>query len=168
MKNTNIKFRNYQEACLQKCNTFFQSSQRGLISIPTGGGKTIIFNKFSLDNSSKTLVISHRHELISQAIEKAILIEPSVEVGFIRQGNYDIDATIISAGIQTLHKSIGTENFNLLAKKLNLIVIDEAHHTMARTYLETLNTILEINPDVKILGVTATPFRTDNQNLKEF
>jgi len=161
-----LKLRPYQLDALEalKKDFFEENYQRLLLVIPTGGGKTIVFNSFALENSLKTLVIAHREELLQQAIEKYLLIGGKEEdTGLIKKGNWE-EKPYTAGSIQTLVRNL--ERLN--GKKWDLVVVDEAHHTMADTYQAVLNRLLETNPDLKILGVTATPFRSDDRKLKDF
>lgn len=163
-----IPDRKYQVDCSEALDKFYLNYQRGLISIPTGGGKTIIFTKYA--RGKKTVVISHTDELVGQAVEKASFVFGSnAECGFIQRDLWDYKKNFVSASIQTLNANIGTEKFeDFINGDIELIIIDEAHHTSASTYQTVLGAILAANPNAKVLGVTATPFRMDEKDLADF
>lgn len=163
-----IPDRKYQVDCSDALDKFYLNYQRGLISIPTGGGKTIIFTKYA--RGKKTVVISHTDELVGQAVEKAgFVFGSSEECGFIQRDLWDYKKNFVSASIQTLNANIDTEKFeDFINGGIELIIIDEAHHTSASTYQVVLAAMLAANPNVKVLGVTATPFRMDEKDLTDF
>lgn len=167
---TLIQDRDYQYDGNVLIHKFFTTRRKGIIAIPTGGGKTIMFGKFTIEFGKKTLYISHTKELIEQAYDKTkMLLDGNEEhLGIILRDRWDIEKHIISASIQTLYGAIGTDKFEELAKGIEFVVVDEAHHIMAKTYQAVIKELEKYNPNLKILGVTATPFRTDKQDLNSF
>ena len=161
-----VPLRDYQKSALDSIEEGFSRAKSLLISVPTGGGKTVIFNTYALNRNFRTLVVAHRDELIEQALDKYVMVGGSfMDCGRIVAGR--VEPKKYTAGsIQTLHRNLDrlTEYF----KSLDLVVWDEAHHVPARTYREVYERIREVHPEVRMLGVTATPFRTDGQNLQEF
>jgi superfamily II DNA or RNA helicase len=161
-----LDLRDYQIECLNAVDEAFRRSNSVLISIATGGGKTVIFNTYAVNKKYRTLVIAHRDELLEQAVEKLRLVEFSksrIPAGFIRSGEWNI-APYTVASIQSLYKNLD----RLDGKDFDLVVWDETHHIASPTYRETFQRLISTNPKIKMLGVTATPFRTDGQSLKEF
>lgn len=159
-----IPLRDYQKDCLDSLSKDQKDHDRLLVSIPTGGGKTIIFTTFSLNTGYRTLVIAHRDELLEQAVAKYRMVGGNVlDTGFIRSGEWR-EARFTVASIQTLYRNLS----RIDGRKWDLVVVDECHHLPAPTYRAVMDRIVETNPDVKVLGFTATPFRADKQDLKEF
>ena len=159
--NSNITLRNYQKTCLQNIKEHFKEKKIGIIHIPTGGGKTIIFNTFAIEENQQTLILVHREELLGQTIEKYEAIGGSIfETGIIKQGNIKQNKFTV-AMIQTVYANL--DKIDLSHYKI--IIIDEAHHSMADTWKAVIEHIQKF--DNKILGVTATPFRMDKLPLKE-
>lgn len=147
----------YQEILDAEIDLAWLLCRRILIQLPTGGGKTVVFarqaQKFTSQNLP-VLVIAHREELLLQAQQKLESIT-GYAVGIIKDGYpYSKDCLIQVASVQTL--------INREKPEAALVVVDEAHHITSRTY----QSILDCYPDAKILGCTATPIRTDGQNLK--
>ncbi|MBL1212375.1 MAG: DEAD/DEAH box helicase family protein [Ignavibacteriae bacterium] len=151
----------------------------GLLVLPTGGGKTLTaahwLAKNFLDKNKKILWIAHRHELLNQA--KATFHERlaySDIFGSKKSFNYRIisgihdkpvnikstDDIIISS------KDSLNSGFNYLYKNWLkgsdeiFLIVDEAHHATAKTYRKLINNLKEKVEQFKMLGLTATPYRT--------
>jgi DNA repair protein RadD len=134
------------------------------VVIPTAGGKTPILATICKDAVSKwrgrVLIVAHVKELLEQAVDKLNQVAPELglQIGIYSAGlkSHDTDEPIIVAGIQSIYKR---------AKKLghfDLAIIDEVHcippdgDGMYRTLLTGLK---ETNPILRIIGLTATPYR---------
>lgn len=160
-----INLRDYQIECLDNMNEYFLARYKGLICIPTGGGKTIIFSKFS--ENKKTLIISHTEELVSQAKSKYEFVS-NQKCGIVNSILWENENDVVSASIQTLYSRVESKEFKNLVKNRDFLIVDEAHHFPADTYVKVYNKILNYNPNIKLVGVTATPFRSDDLELKEY
>ena len=159
-----ITLRDYQEECLDKLTESFNDHRKVLISIPTGGGKTVIFNTFALRNGYRTLVVAHRDELLEQAVEKYLMVGgEEEETGFIRNGEWR-ENRYTAASVQTLYRNLDRVD----GSKWDLVVADETHRIMSPSYQAVFSRLLSTNPKLKVLGVTATPFRSDKKDLKSF
>ncbi len=135
---------------------------------------TVIFSQFpSLvrDKGKKTLILAHREELLEQAKEKLLSIDPTLKVGIEQAKNHvEEDVDVVVASVPTL----GRENSERI-KKFNpddfgLVIVDESHHVSAKSYINILKyfgVLKKVNdvPGKVLLGVTATPNRSDNQGL---
>lgn len=125
---------------------------------PTGSGKTVIFCYIAHSSSTKgkrTLILVHRIELLrqtSKALHKAGVRHGLIHPDF----RPDPTAPVQVASVQTLVKRL-----DKIRLDFDLIVIDECHHTTAGSW----RTIIESMPNAKLLGVTATPIRTDGTGL---
>src|SRR5512139_2774988 len=132
--------------------------------IPTGGGKTPVMATVCKDAvgrwNGRVLILAHVKELLGQAVDKLHLVAPEMakKVGIYSAGlkSRDTEHPIIIAGIQSVYKrACDFEAFDL-------IIIDEAHMIppdgdgMYRTFLEEAR---KVNPIVRVIGLTATPFR---------
>lgn len=158
----NYCLRDYQEESAQKVFTqWAKGSRRTLLQLPTGAGKTVIFSSITKEFIAKgegVLVIAHREELIDQAVAKLEEIA-GFPVGVIKAGRKTTPLFPIQvASVQTIAR-----RRRELWPQAGLIIIDEAHHAIANTYKQ----VIDHYPDAYILGVTATPTRTDGQGLKE-
>lgn len=125
---------------------------------PTGAGKTTIFSDLihSAEKKGKrTIVIAHRKELINQASDRLSLY--GIEHGVVMANDSRKNSLL-----QTQVASIATlANRSYWDGWADFIVIDEAHRSKAGTYMN----FLQKNPQARVLGVTATPYRADNSGL---
>ena len=140
-------------------------NKKTLVVMPTGTGKTIVFASIVNDQVAKgehVLILAHREELLQQASDKLKMVT-GLETALEKAQNsaLDSDKMVVVASVQTLSKQ------NRLMKYprdyFGTIIIDEAHHTAAKTY----KGILEHFDDAKVLGVTATPDRSDMKSLSD-
>ena len=169
----NIVLRDYQEEALNRCITAInQGCNRIGVSLATGGGKTVVFSKLidQLRNVNKTphfraLVLVHRRELAFQASTTIQKLIPELDVQ-LEMGSHDCDvgrADVIVASVQSLVRRLNKYN----SDAVNLIVIDEAHHAVADSYLKILRHFNADSKDTRIpvVGFSATFERMDNKAL---
>ncbi|KAF3904955.1 hypothetical protein ABW20_dc0110390 [Dactylellina cionopaga] len=165
--------RDYQEECIQAVLDHHEQGHRRLgISLATGSGKTVIFTQL-IDrikplrpNATKTLILVHRRELVEQAAthcrnnypEKIVEIEMGSQ-----HASGDADITV--ASIQSIVSGDRIAKFN--PKQFKLVLIDEAHHAVAKSYMKTLGHFGATTPesDVYLVGVSATFARSDGLRL---
>jgi superfamily II DNA or RNA helicase len=152
--------RPYQEQALAAIAAEFDAGRRStLLVLPTGTGKTVVFAEAArriCDAGHRTLVLAHRNELLEQAVSKleAIGVWAQLERGTSRAGGADV----VVASVQTMH----AKRLQRFARDaFGLVVVDEAHHAMAGTY----RAVLEHFASAHVLGVTATPDRSDGEAL---
>ena len=150
--------RDYQREALQAVEkAWSDGTQRPLIVLPTGAGKTVIFTHLAKDRASagRTLILVHRDELVTQTMTKLIQIAPELSVGVVKaQRDEHAHVDVIIASVQTLARE---HRLAPLVGTIATIIIDEAHHAVAATYravVEGLGGFREGGP--KVVGVTAT------------
>lgn len=159
--------RDFQEAARQGAHEQWQTHRSTLIVLPTGSGKTSTFSVIINDFQPKrAVVLAHRRELIEQAvseIHKSVGLESAVEMGdrYSDEGLLEPKPVIVGT-VQTVSRRL--EKF--FPGDFGLLVIDEMHHGTAPTYRKVLDHFSQ-NPDLKILGVTATPERADQEALSQ-
>lgn len=154
------KLRDYQQDLIAKTFNCWQAGQqRVMMQLPTGAGKTVIFSAIAAEftaRGERALVVAHREELLLQARDKLAAVA-SVPVGMIKAGyRPDPTAALQIASIQTLARRLDS------LPPATLLIIDEAHHSAANSYLE----LLQRYESAYVLGVTATPARIDGQGFK--
>ncbi|MBK8974132.1 MAG: DEAD/DEAH box helicase family protein [Hahellaceae bacterium] len=166
-----MKLRWYQQEAHDAVYNYFRDGNAGnpLIIAPTGSGKSINVAKLteSVTNGRPTvrvLVLTHQKELIAQNFEKLLTIWPDAPAGINSASlkSRRFDDQIIFASIQSVAnhaESLG---------HFNLVVIDEAHMIPADgegQYNKLLNGLRDINPTLKVVGLTATPYRLKSGHL---
>lgn len=159
--------RDYQEeARIAIQNEWNEGVQKTLLVLPTGTGKTIVFSKVIEDRVRKgerVLVLAHRGELLDQAadkLEQATGLKTATEKAELTSLNSWY--RVVVGSVQTMMREKRLKQFS--KDFFDVIIVDEAHRTIADSYLRILNYF----EDAKVLGVTATPDRGDMKNLGQF
>ena len=151
-----MQLRNYQEVIIASARKHFSCGAKSvLVAAPCGAGKTVIFAELAKLSSAKgnpVGILVHRDSLLTQASRK--LHDCGVEHGIIAPGYRSRGEMVQVASIQTLVRRLPRHTFKVL-------VADEAHHAISPTYSK----IFQAYPDAKIIGVTATPCRTNGAGL---
>jgi DNA repair protein RadD len=170
MNTKNLSLRPYQVSMIEEALDVLDYESTALCIAPTGAGKTIILSQIMQGHlktgqgrsprRKKILVLQHTKELLQQNRDKVALWCPKVKTSLFHSEEKDTQGRIVFAMVQTLCRHY--KKF----PKVDLVVIDEAHHAVAKSYLKIVNHLKEKNPDLKILGMTATPNRGDRQGLK--
>lgn len=161
-----IKLRYYQEDAVARVRDCFnQGAKSVLLVLPTGAGKTVVFSYIAArmaENNKKALTLVHRVELLRQTSGK--LSEFEVSHGLVNPlFTPTLDNIVQVASVQTLIKRL-----NYFASSdwhADLTIVDEAHHATAGSWRKTIEHFDTCNPAHRVLGVTATPIRTDGQGL---
>jgi superfamily II DNA or RNA helicase len=161
-----LVLRPYQLAAIEQISGLFRVGiQRVLFVLPTGGGKTVLFchaGFLAVMRNGKVLIVVHRIELADQVSETMRQFE--VECGFIAAGRPDnLMAPVQIAVINTLVRRVRAGRY---LNAFDLVMVDEAHHFAAPTWLETIPRTL--SDRAFVLGVTATPERSDGRGLDWF
>ena len=162
----------YQRSAVDAINTYFSATGGNpLIVVPTGGGKSLIIGTYIKETladypDTRIVVLAHVPELISQNYAELIEFWPSAPAGIYsaKLNKRQISSRVLFAGIQSIHRRA----FNL--QKVDIIMVDEAHlipRTSNTMYRRFIGDLTQINPNVKVVGVTATPFRMDSGMLHE-
>ncbi len=150
--------RGYQDRGIDDLQeTFERGIQRALYVLPTGGGKTIVFTKIAelaAAQNTRTVILVHRDSLLTQASEK--LRACGIPHSIISPGHSFFGDKVVIASVQTLVRRLDRYQFDL-------IITDEGHHATANSYKK----IYDAFPEAYVLGVTATPSRSDGRGLKD-
>ena len=161
-----ISLRPYQREALQAINDFSEKGiNKQLVVLPTGAGKTVIFSHLPQfkQNSLPMLVLAHRAELLYQAKEKISWSNPELDIQIEQADNVAGYCDVVVASVPTLGRAESERILKYPKDYFKSIVIDEAHHAAAPTYRR----ILDYFNAPFVLGVTATPQRSDNTRLTD-
>ena len=167
--------RDYQQDAIDCCvNAIQKGTKRIGVSMATGGGKTVIFSNLieKLKQGSgkatfKTLVLVHRRELAHQAGRTIKRNFPNKRIQMeMGKQNSDIDQSdVIIASVQSLIRRLDKYKVS----DIDLIIIDEAHHAAADSYVKILKHFNAATKDTKIsvVGFSATFERADHKALSD-
>ena len=160
-----LTLRNYQQEAVNAVYDHLRTQDDNpCVVIPTAGGKTPVMATICRDAvthwSGRVLVLAHVKELLEQAVDKLYTMAPDLwnQIGVYSAGlkSRDTEHSIIVAGIQSVYKracELGP---------FDLILIDEVHmlppagEGRYRTFLADAKIV---NPNVRLIGLTATPYR---------
>ncbi|WP_105980064.1 DEAD/DEAH box helicase [Staphylococcus simulans] len=145
-----IELRDYQLELIDGVyNSLRKRNKRIMVVSPAGSGKTVTMSEIArraTDKKNRVLFVVHRIEIVQQARQTFIA--------------NDVDMNYCEVGmIQTISNKVKKDN----VKKPTTILIDEAHHSLSKTYID----ILDAFPDAVVLGFTATPTRLSNKGFTE-
>ena len=167
-----LTLRPYQEAAVAAIYNYYEeNSGNCCIVIPTAGGKSLVMASFiegvlKAWPDQRILIVTHVRELIAQNHAEMIGLWPEAPAGIYSAGlgKREAQARVLFASIQSIHRRAHEIGHT------DLVLIDEAHlipgnsSTMYRRFLDALQVI---NPALKVIGLTATPFRTGSGMLHE-
>ncbi|MFS0862042.1 DUF3427 domain-containing protein [Fredinandcohnia sp. 179-A 10B2 NHS] len=159
-----IKPNKMQEAALQNIQMVRENNNKGLVISATGTGKTYL-SAFDVRSyvPKRMLFIVHREQILQKAKTdyQRILGGLSKDFGILSGTTKQSDVRYLFATIQTISKENVLHQFD--PKEFDYILIDEVHRAGAESYLRVIN---YFQPKF-LLGMTATPERTDNFNIYE-
>ena len=158
-----MQLRPYQQAAVDAVYEHLRSKETNpCVVLPTGTGKSLVLAQIAKDAmekwSGRVLILAHVKELLEQNADKIRKLCPELKIGIYSAGLRSRDTTeqVIVAGIQSVYnKACELDAFDL-------VIVDEAHAIssegdgMYRTFLADMKVI---NPHVRVIGLTATPFR---------
>lgn len=160
-----LELRNYQRAALDALYREWENegTVATLIAVPTGGGKSLIIATLMKELLEKyptmrIAAVTHVRELIEQNFIELLKSWPQAPAGIYSAGigRRDARSKILFCGIQSVHKKsreIG---------RVDLLLIDECHLISPDSnaiYRKFIDALLAENPDMRVVGLTATPYR---------
>ena len=159
-----MMLRDYQQRAIDQCYSWMrQNDGNPCIVIPTGGGKSHIIAALCKDAlqswpETRILMLTHVRELIQQNAEKMRMHWPNAPMGIYSAGlgKRNLGEPITFAGIQSVRTK--AERIG----HVDLVIIDECHlvgHKDEGGYRTLLDDLAAINPALRVIGFTATPYR---------
>ena len=161
-----LTLRPRQQEMTNKAKTALMEHGNTLCVAPTGAGKTIMLSsviKDHLKSGEKCLVLQHTDEILDQNRTKFERIDLSRKLSLVNGKIKDFSGDVIFSMVQSLQR----ETTLCSMPRIDLLVIDEAHHSVAPTYERILNQAKANNPSLHVLGMTATPTRADKHGLAQ-
>ena len=154
-----------QEEALQALD-FYRGQRgwrKGIVVLPTGTGKTVLSALDSMRTGRRVLFLVHRLDILDQSVEAYKLVNPTVRIGKLtgEERLNEMECDVLFASKDTLRQPSELARFN--RDWFDYIVVDEVHHGQSPTYREILT---YFTPGF-MLGMTATPDRTDRKDIFE-
>lgn len=169
-----LEYRQYMEDARQAvAEAYSKNVRQQLVVMATGTGKTVLFSLLIKDlkkelPAGKVLVFAHREELVNQAIETIKWLNPELKVGKEMASDYADDNCDV---VVSCVASIGRNGSTRLARfgSFSMVVCDEAHHSIAQSYLNVFDTTEVLRSDNRalLIGFTATPKRKNRVRSKK-
>ena len=153
-----IKLFDYQEDMKERIEKALRLHRSVMAQMPTGTGKTylltaVIDSFVSHNPMEKVWIVAHRRELVSQIDETVRKFH-----SYYASNTSSLLSSVKAMSIQWLMR-----HYDEIEEEPGMIVIDEAHHTLAKTYKE----MWERFPKAKFLGLTATPCRLNGKGFTD-
>lgn len=172
-----MQLRPYQSSLVTRINNFWETTPQGkvLAVLATGGGKTVIFSSIIATEQGATCAIAHRQELVSQmsltlakngiyhrivGSNKTVKNCVKIHMDELGKSYYDAGSKHAVASVDTIIRR--EEQLKNWLLSVRLWVIDEAHHVLKNN---KWGKAVQMFPNARGLGVTATPCRADGNGL---
>jgi len=161
----------YQEEAIAAVKTEWDTLFSTMIVLPMGTGKTecvlgTVQNEIREGRFGRAIIIAHTEELIFQPVTRILRNWELPCPGIVMADWNMVDAPIIAATVQSLSAS-KMRRMDEIVKygMITHLIIDECHHSVSSNYQKVVTYLTEHNPNLRILGVTATPRRADQDGL---
>ena len=158
-----MQLRDYQQRSIDQLYDWIRTNQgHPCLELPTGAGKSLIVAQLCIDAvknwNGRVLMITASKELIRQNADKLRTMWPGAPLGIYSAGlrKRQLGEPITFAGIQSVRSRAAELGHQ------DLIIIDECHlinHEAAGSYRTLIDALLVINPNARVIGLTATPYR---------
>lgn len=182
-----LPLRGYQLECIEAMEKLWADGLTRVAAVlPTGAGKTVVFahmiKRFREANPGmRVLVLAHTDELVEQAAKKIRDVAPHLRTGIVKASRNEVTSDVVVASVQTLRNAKRRERI----KSVGLIIVDECHHSTAKTYRDILEhfdafgaqsecpwcspgeSCQVCTSSIRVAGFTATFARGDKSKLSE-
>ncbi|WP_308228205.1 DEAD/DEAH box helicase [uncultured Prevotella sp.] len=181
----NIQLYDYQREMIERIETAFKSYRSVMVQMPTGTGKTLLLTEQVKSEERRVKnpcvwIVVHRRELVEH-IKETLAKQLDSSLFTFPSSLKPSDSSLFSfpsslkpsdSSLFTFHFSLTPRVFSIqwlsrhyheLDERPSLIIIDEAHHAVAKTYKE----VMDAYPEAKKLGLTATPCRLNKHGFTD-
>src|SRR5271154_509683 len=152
------RLRDYQQTAVDNVVKYFKKSRApAVVVLPTGAGKSLVIAELARLARGRVLVLAHVKELVEQNHEKYVSYGLSAGIFSASLGKKDRHEKAIFGSVQSIARA--PEDF---FEDFSLLVIDECHRVADDSdtqYREVIRKLMVRNPGLRILGLTATPYR---------
>lgn len=157
--------RHYQEDAIQAIFAYFASGAQGnpVVALPTGTGKSIVIAEFirralTWYPQTRILVVTHVKELVQQNFLELLEVWPQAPAGIYSAGlgRRDVHYPVTFCGIASIVNRVADFGW------VDLVLVDECHTLSPKNdtmYSKALEALKTVNPSVRVIGLSATPFR---------
>ena len=161
-----LELQEHQQDAYTAVQKTYEQGNRAAVVIPTGCGKSFIALKLMEDNRDKNILflaptIAIKNQMYNYIAKYIVGEEPTSE----RPARIIAKEHFPNLEIRLYQTLLKVSDENMEKYHADIIIMDELHRTGAEKWGEKVNTLLEKNPNAKILGLTATPERMDEQNV---
>lgn len=168
-----IKLRDYQQRAIDQLYDWFRANPEGnpVLNLPGGSGKSVVIAKIVQDAlhnwpSTRVLMLVHSRELVAQNAAKLRAMWPSAPLGVYSAGlrKRQLGEPITYASVQSVRNRAGQLGH------IDLVLVDEAHcisTTETGGYRALIAALQAINPALRIVGFTASPYRLGHGMITE-
>ena len=156
----------HQQDAYQSVQKAYETKDKASVVIPTGCGKSFIALQLMVDNKDKRILFmapsnAIKNQMYNYIAKYIVGEEPSSE----RPARMIADEYFPNLKIMLYPSLLRVKDEQMDKIQPDIIIMDELHRTGADKWGERINTLLEKNPNAKILGLTATPDRMDDKNV---
>ncbi|WP_299794181.1 DEAD/DEAH box helicase [uncultured Shewanella sp.] len=155
-----MQLRDYQQQAVDAAVTHFKrSADSAVLVLPTGSGKSIVIAELARIANGRVLVLTHVKELVAQNAEKVGLLTAEASIYSAGLNQKSTKNKTVVASIQSAVRA--PQQFN---EAFSLVIIDECHRVSSEAdsqYQQLLSHLRRQNPKLRLLGLTATPYRLD-------
>ena len=156
----------HQQAAYQSVQNAYETKNKASVVLPTGCGKSFIALQLMEDNKDKRILFmaptnAIRNQMYNYIAKYIVGEEPSSN----RPAKMIADEYFSNFRIMLYPALLRVTDDQIERLNADIIIMDELHRTGADRWGEKVNTLLEQNPNAKILGLTATPDRMDDKNV---
>ncbi len=164
-----MQLRAYQQAAIDELRQKMAAGVKRICVIaPTGAGKTIIASEIvrrANERNRRVVFLAHRKELIDQSVDKLLRFGIFSGVVMAKDSREDDQFATQVCSVQTLARRVGPSERTPHADRLppaDVVIVDECHHAASDSYRR----VLSAWPGAIIVGLTATPWRSDKIGLR--